>query len=468
MIREREQQINSTLVFIDVIISVISFIIAFFVRDIIIVDNFHYAQDFLLVGVVIIPTWYILLKSSSMSEIQRVNSYSSILLSYLKVVVVGMAVLFLFIFVFQLQLVSRVVIFMFGGINLSLLFAIRILIYRTIKYYRAQGYNTRNVIVIADEGSDTFINTLLDKKEWGYKVKFIVTNSSRIFDKYKDQIKVHAERVKVRNLIDSDVIDEVIYCKNEVNQKDIKGLIRDCEEVGVIFRMQSQLFSMAGTKTHLYHFGETPFLSFVNTPSDRFEIQIKNLFSTTVSFLVLLVWFPVLLGISLLIKLSSKGPVFFKQKRVGLRGRTFHMYKFRTMVQNAEQLQASLMSANEVDGPVFKIKDDPRITKIGKFLRKTGLDELPQFYNVLKGDMSLVGPRPPIPSEVKQYKRWQLRRLSMKPGITCIWQIAPNRNNISFEEWMKLDLQYIDNWSFKLDVILFLKTIRTVITGSGQ
>lgn len=468
MIREREQQLNSTLVFIDVILSVISFIIAFFIRDIIINDNFRYAQDFLLVGVVIIPTWYMILKASSMSEIQRVNSYSSVLISYLKVVLIGMAVLFLFIFVFKLQLVSRMVIFIFGGINLSILFSTRILIYSTIKYYRSQGYNLRNVIIVADEGSESFLNTIIDKKEWGYKIKYIVTNSSKIFDTYKDQIKVHSERVKVRNLIDSDIVDEVIYCKNEVNQKEIKSLIHDCEEVGVIFRMQSQLFSMAGTKTHLYHFGETPFLSFVNTPSDRFEVQIKNIFSSTVSFFIILVWLPVLTGISILIKLSSKGPVFFKQKRVGLRGRTFYMYKFRTMVQNAEQLQASLLSANEVDGPVFKIKDDPRITKIGKFLRKTGLDELPQFYNVMKGDMSLVGPRPPIPSEVKQYKRWQLRRLSMKPGITCIWQISPNRNDISFEDWMKLDLQYIDNWSFKLDMILFLKTIRTVITGSGQ
>jgi len=161
-------------------------------------------------------------------------------------------------------------------------------------------------------------------------------------------------------------------------------------------------------------------------------------------------------------------PIFFKQKRVGLRGRTFYMYKFRTMVTNAEELQASLMKYNEADGPAFKIKNDPRITKIGGFLRKSGLDELPQFINVLIGDMSLVGPRPPVPDEVKQYERWQLRRLSMKPGITCTWQIKPNRNEISFEDWMKMDLQYIDNWSNKLDLMLFLKTIKTMIKGGGS
>jgi lipopolysaccharide/colanic/teichoic acid biosynthesis glycosyltransferase len=138
------------------------------------------------------------------------------------------------------------------------------------------------------------------------------------------------------------------------------------------------------------------------------------------------------------------------------------------MVANAESLKTALMDKNEADGPAFKIKDDPRITRIGKILRKTGLDELPQFINVIIGDMSLVGPRPPIPEEVKMYERWQLRRLSMKPGITCTWQIKENRNDISFEDWMKMDLQYIDNWSYKLDLILFLKTIRTILKGSGS
>jgi lipopolysaccharide/colanic/teichoic acid biosynthesis glycosyltransferase len=138
------------------------------------------------------------------------------------------------------------------------------------------------------------------------------------------------------------------------------------------------------------------------------------------------------------------------------------------MVQDAEKLRSLLEAQNEMDGPVFKIKKDPRITTIGKFLRKSGLDEIPQFFNVLKGDMSLVGPRPPLPSEVAQYERWQLRRLSMRPGITCIWQISPNRNKITFDEWMKLDLQYIDSWSFKMDILLILKTFQAVAKGSGQ
>ena len=137
------------------------------------------------------------------------------------------------------------------------------------------------------------------------------------------------------------------------------------------------------------------------------------------------------------------------------------------MVTDAEKLKDELAKQNEVDGPVFKMKNDPRITKIGHFLRRTSLDELPQFFNVLKGDMSVVGPRPPVPKEVKQYERWQLRRLSVKPGITCIWQVS-GRNNISFEEWMRLDLQYIDTWSLRLDFILILRTIKTVLISDGQ
>jgi len=159
--------------------------------------------------------------------------------------------------------------------------------------------------------------------------------------------------------------------------------------------------------------------------------------------------------------------MIFSQERSGLNGRRFMLHKFRTMVVNAEDLKEKLLEENEVDGPVFKIKKDPRITWTGAFLRKTSLDELPQLFNVLKGEMSLVGPRPPIPSEVERYKLWQRRRLSMKPGMTCIWQVS-GRNNISFEQWMNMDLEYIDNWSLRLDLKLLLLTVREVTIGGGR
>jgi lipopolysaccharide/colanic/teichoic acid biosynthesis glycosyltransferase len=173
-----------------------------------------------------------------------------------------------------------------------------------------------------------------------------------------------------------------------------------------------------------------------------------------------------MLPAAILIKLTSRGPVFFKQKRCGLNGREFIMYKFRSMVDNAEQFRLELESLNEMDGPVFKSSRDPRITTIGKIIRRRSIDELPQVFNVLRGDMSLVGPRPPLPEEVARYQRWQRRRLSMKPGMTCLWQIS-GRNEVSFEDWMKLDLTYIDNWSLLLDLKILLKTVPVVLLGRG-
>jgi lipopolysaccharide/colanic/teichoic acid biosynthesis glycosyltransferase len=164
---------------------------------------------------------------------------------------------------------------------------------------------------------------------------------------------------------------------------------------------------------------------------------------------------------------SSRGPVFFKQKRIGYNGRTFTLLKFRTMIDGAENLKEFLLDRNEMDGPVFKIKDDPRITKVGHFLRKSSIDELPQLINVLIGDMSLVGPRPPIQEEVLKYKTNERRRLSMKPGITCYWQVN-GRNEITFNEWMKLDKKYIDNWSLWLDFKIMIKTIPVVLKGDGE
>ena len=185
---------------------------------------------------------------------------------------------------------------------------------------------------------------------------------------------------------------------------------------------------------------------------------IKRIIDIVASFTGLILLSPLILIVSMLIKLESKGEVIFKQKRVGLNGKEFYMYKFRSMVINAEELKAELESQNEMSGPMFKMKDDPRITKIGKFIRKTSIDELPQLINVIKGDMSLVGPRPSLPKEVEEFETWMRERLEVKPGLTCIWQVS-GRNNIDFEDWMKLDIKYVRERSFKLDIKLILKTV---------
>jgi exopolysaccharide biosynthesis polyprenyl glycosylphosphotransferase len=210
----------------------------------------------------------------------------------------------------------------------------------------------------------------------------------------------------------------------------------------------------------------TPMLTVSATPRQPVALLLKRAIDLVASVAAIAVLAPVFLIAGILVKTTSRGPIFFRQTRVGLNGRKFTLFKFRSMYEDAEGQRAALQDRNEMSGPVFKIKDDPRITPVGKWMRRFSIDELPQFWNVLAGHMSLVGPRPPIPDEVKKYERWQRRRLSMKPGITCLWQVS-GRNGVDFEDWMRLDLAYIDTWSLRLDVQILLRTVPVVIIARG-
>jgi exopolysaccharide biosynthesis polyprenyl glycosylphosphotransferase len=353
--------------------------------------------------------------------------------------------------------------------GLLFLFLVRSLEYKVFKIYRAKGYNFINVVLIADDSSIPFIESLISNKEWGYRIIAIFTGSVQIKQKHeKAIILLPDEYLAVLNdLMEVDIIDEVLYFKTKVIPAEVRNTVRSCEELGVVFSLNYTDQNNKLTNAIKTIIGNQKFLTFINIPHNSFALAIKKIMDISGSVLLIICLSPVLLLISILIKLTSKGPVVFKQARVGLRGRQFSLFKFRTMIVDAEKLKKNLETENEMDGPVFKIKDDPRVTKIGRFLRRTGLDELPQLFNILKGEMSLIGPRPPLPSETTQYKRWQLRRLSVKPGLSCFWQIKPDRNNIKFEKWMELDLAYIDNWSLRLDFIILLKTIKTVFQRSG-
>jgi len=197
-------------------------------------------------------------------------------------------------------------------------------------------------------------------------------------------------------------------------------------------------------------------------------IILKRIIDIFMSIFLIIVLLPVYIILNILVKVSSKGPIFFKWHVIGKNGIPFTGYKYRTMIANADHLKADLLGFNEMSGPVFKIKNDPRITKLGKFLRKFSLDELPQLWSVLKGDMSLVGPRPAGPHEWNQYKQWHKRKLSVTPGITCLWQVNGRNKIYEFDEWIKLDLEYIDNWSLWLDIKILFKTIPVVLKGTGS
>ena len=466
MIRENDRLFNNLLSIFDVLLTLIAFVSAYYIRIFTYADKLIYSKEYLTLALLIIPIWFILLRIINVQTFHRIKAYSIILLEYTILVIIGLSILFLFIFAFKLNEISRIAIVIFGGINVFTLFIARVIIHSILKKYRKKGLNTKNIILFVDSTSLFFIDKIIARKEWGFSIFALITNSDKVKVLYQNKYKIYPNDSDIEKLIDKHVIDEVIYCKNKFEPKEIKSLIYSCQEVGVAFRLQSDFFNLIASKSHLNYFGEIPVLTFANTPSSHIALKIKAVMDFLFSLSAIIGLSPLYILLSILIKLDSKGPVFFKQKRVGVRGRTFTLLKFRTMVTNAEELQEKLKEKNEVDGPVFKIKDDPRITKIGKFLRKTSLDELPQFFNVLKGDMSVVGPRPPIPKEVLEYERWQLRRLSMKPGITCIWQVS-GRNEISFEQWMKLDLEYIDNWSLKFDIILILKTVNTIFRSTG-
>jgi lipopolysaccharide/colanic/teichoic acid biosynthesis glycosyltransferase len=207
----------------------------------------------------------------------------------------------------------------------------------------------------------------------------------------------------------------------------------------------------------------------MSVPKNQGKLFLKSVFDYTAAAVLVVICLPIFLGAALAIKASSKGPVFYRQQRLGKNGRRFDMLKFRTMQDGADKHLDEVRQLNECDGPVFKIRKDPRIIPVvGSVLRKSSIDELPQLFNVLRGEMSLVGPRPPIPSEVNEYETWQRRRLSMKPGITCLWQVEPCRNDLPFCKWVEMDLAYIDQWSLRLDFLILFKTVRAVLSGAGR
>jgi exopolysaccharide biosynthesis polyprenyl glycosylphosphotransferase len=409
---------------------------------------------------IVLLSWFVLSRITMLARLPRTQRYLTIVFQFAR----NTFLIFLALVTLKVALrftsIPILMLVIYVCLLFTLSFTFRILCFRVLKIYRLHGRNAHNVLIVADAFSDGIIEILQRQNEWGFRIQSILTNSKLIKAKYGHYIRVTSDYGKLKSLIDQSVIDEVIYCRHDVDIDLIKNIARLCEEVGVILRMQSSVSPLDPTEFQLKKLSTSKDQSIDDIPSNKLAVLLKSMGDLYFSLISLILLFPLFLVIAILIKLGSKGPIFFTQERIGLRGRKFKLYKFRTMVVNAEDQLTRLKAMNEADGPVFKIKNDPRITRIGRFLRRTGMDELPQLMNVAKGDMSLIGPRPPLESEVKHYERWQLRRLSVKPGITCSWQIVPDRHNVTFEEWMDLDLSYIDNWNLKEDFKLFFKSVR--------
>jgi exopolysaccharide biosynthesis polyprenyl glycosylphosphotransferase len=261
------------------------------------------------------------------------------------------------------------------------------------------------------------------------------------------------------------VIDEIVFAVESECLADLEEVFLLCDEEGVRTRVAVDFFPHVNSTVTLERLGPTPLLTFSAAPYDEIHLLVKRITDIVIASAGLLVLSPLLLVVAILVRLTSPGPAIFRQVRCGLNGRRFLFYKFRSMCENAEELKPMLAHLS-TRVTAFKIPDDPRLTSLGRWLRKFSIDEWPQLWNVLRGDMSLVGPRPAVPSEVDSYQRWQRRRLRMRPGLTCLWAVC-GRDNVDFETWMKMDMQYIDNWSLALDWKILLRTIPRVLSGRG-
>lgn len=362
---------------------------------------------------------------------------------------------------------------------------------RLLRYWRIRGKNFRNLLIAGTgkQAREVYLE-IMRQPELGVRVVGFVHMGSQgkssvlkvgsspaggqeMIEKqsasfvYDLPARVVATKKTFEVALKKYAVDEVLFTEVSRNLAAIEDLAEIAVDEGIHVTLAADLFSLGIIKSDASYFGSLPLIHYQPAPGDSWALFTKRLVDMGISTLLLLLLAPLMLAVAFCIKLDSPGPIFFKQRRMGLNGRTFVLLKFRSMIKDAEKQLGELVSRNEMNGPVFKIRNDPRITRVGKWIRRLSIDELPQLINVLKGDMSLVGPRPPLPEEVSLYIRKHRRRLSMRPGLTCIWQTSGRNEIQDFETWASLDLEYIDNWSLKKDFELLLKTVPAVLSGFG-
>lgn len=412
-----------------------------------------------LIGV--ISSWAFVLSTFWLYRSKRLASWSDEAADVLRAVAFCSLILATLILLAEWRVFPKRFLLIFAVLSFVLMSLIRLLKREILRGVRLHGRNLRSVIVIgAGPRGQHIVNLIRDNPEIGYE-----------FIGFVDDLKVpnvlgrlsEVERVFIEN-----VVDEAIICLPIKTYYDQMELIaRTAEEQGITVRVFSDLFNLKLARSVAGELGDAPILSLYPTPTAPWKLLAKQAIDFIGGLTLLVICSPLLIVIALLIRMTSSGPAIFVQERVGYNKRRFKMFKFRTMVVDAEDKQKELEALNEASGPVFKIRNDPRVTRIGAWLRKTSLDELPQLFNILLGDLSLVGPRPLPERDFRRFdKAWFNRRFSVKPGITCIWQIS-GRSETSFDDWILQDLEYIDKWSLSLDMKILVKTIPTVIRGTG-
>jgi len=361
--------------------------------------------------------------------------------------------------------VSRLFFGTYFALTFALLATNRLVLRRVAHSVRRGGVNTRVFAVVGSgELAHDVVRTAEEHPEWGFQFAGHILDAQGAGNPKPELVL--GTVAQLGQILDDNVIDEVIFAVPRERLAHIEGAFRLCQEQGASARVCLDLFDVGGARVAFGDMDGLPMLSFSRAPTDEVALFFKRAFDVVSSAVAVLLLSPAFIATAIAVKADSPGPVFFRQTRVGKNGRPFKMLKFRSMYVDAEDRLESLRAQNEASGPVFKMRNDPRVTRVGRFIRRTSLDELPQFLNVLSGEMSIVGPRPPVPAEVKQYQRWQRRRLSVKPGITCTWQVS-GRSDISFDQWMKLDLEYIDTWSLWQDIRICFRTVPAVLLSRG-
>ena len=424
---------------------------------------------------IIIVTWLILFNIVENKALYRQTSYNKIFLNVIIITFIGVTTTISMDFLLKSILFKRSTIVIIGVISFILLLAKRWVVKAYLSHMREEGFDTKNILIIGSKKRAIYlVNEISKHKEYGFIIRKIIDPEPERNGLPIGEYLVAGNLSDIYKIVMELSIDEVFIAMPLDKITNLHEYFEFFNSVGINYHVMvnTQItninYETLRLEPLLEDYYGLPMLSFHSLNANLYSLYVKNILEKLLASLLIFITTPIILLFGILIKLSSRGPIFFKQERVGLHGRSFFQYKLRSMVINAEELKADLAHLNEQSGPVFKIKEDPRLTSIGKFIRKFSIDELPQLYNVVMGDMNLIGPRPPVPQEVKQYTPKQMRRLSMKPGITGLWQVSGRNELKEFDDWVKLDLEYIDNWNLKLDFKIALKTVFVVISGSGR
>jgi len=397
----------------------------------------------------------------------RLRKIKDILISSSKAALVSAGLFLAFIFAGGYLEESRFQIILFAVLSTAFICGFRLLITLLLEYYRSRGHNYQTVLMIgAGVIAKDFVDKILDHSRFGLKVLGFVDWERRPdLWRYRDIPRI-GDLQDLPELLKNGQIDWAVFAVGKKHLSKIEKSVEICEQMGIQIAVLADFFPMRLAKKRIDTFFDSPLVCYDTGPGQGLAITTKGFLDRFLAAIGLIMASPIMLAAAILVRLTSKGPAVFAQERSGLNGRKFKLYKFRTMVHNADELKRDLLKFNDVDGAAFKMKRDPRITPVGRLLRRTSIDELPQLFNILRGDMSLVGPRPPLAEEVARFELWQRRKLSMKPGLTCLWQIN-GRSDVSFEQWMKLDLKYIDNWSLWEDAKILARTVPAVFKGTG-